>query len=102
MNRVQRISTVLSQLMSRRGYAAVVAADQQMDVIRSVVGDSLAAQIRIGKLRSGSLELIVADSVTMQELTFQERQIVGRLMESNPEVTIKRLRMKVGQVSNNA
>ncbi|MEM9364756.1 MAG: DUF721 domain-containing protein [Planctomycetota bacterium] len=99
MSRVQRISTVLSQLMSRRGYASVVAAEQQMDAIRNVVGESLASQIRIGRLRSGSLEIIVADSVTMQELTFQERQIVRRLADMTPEITIKRLRMKVGQVS---
>lgn len=91
----RRLGTVVSQLMSRRGYAAVAAQHAMTDSVVASVGSLLAESFRIGKLNRGVLEVYVVDSVTMQEFTFQKRTILKRLAKDHPQTKITDLRFRI-------
>jgi hypothetical protein len=94
---VRRIGSLVSQLMSRRGYAQVVANQEFHQVIVGVVGPALQSSFQVGKLRAGVLQLYASDSVTLQELNFHKRNILRRLQADLPanKVTDLRLRIQV-------
>lgn len=93
--RIQSIGSLVSQLISRRGYAQIAATNQFQSVIESVIGQGLAAHVTVGKLRRGVLVVFADDSVVIQELTFQKRSILARIEKELPEANVTDLRFKV-------
>ncbi|WP_283435511.1 DUF721 domain-containing protein [Neorhodopirellula lusitana] len=91
----RKIGTVVSQLMSRRGYASVAVEHAMTASVVASVGPQLATSIQIGKLNRGVLQIFVPDSVVMQELTFQKRKMIKRLLKDHPQAKIKDIRFKV-------
>jgi predicted nucleic acid-binding Zn ribbon protein len=81
--------------MSRRGYAQAVGNQQLQASLVQAVGQPLATAVRVGKLNNGVLTVLAADSVTMQELTFQKQQILQRLQSSTPQSSITEVKFKV-------
>lgn len=94
----KRIGDVLSELMSRRGYARVQASVLYSQAWQEAAGELLARYTRVGKVRRGSLELVVANSTWMQEITFEKQAILKRLAQLLPEERIVELRMRVGPI----
>jgi Dna[CI] antecedent, DciA len=92
--RVRSIGNLVSQLISRRGYASAMSDDLLAQSVREAVPMELAASFRIGKLRGGVLQIFVTDSATLQEFNFQKRQIIKRLAKDNPD-KVKDLRFKI-------
>ena len=93
--RVQSLGSLVGQLISRRGYAQQTANDQFHGAISAVVGRDLSEEITVGKLNRGVLKVYAADSVTVQELTFQKRTIVKRIQQEFPEANVTDLRLGV-------
>jgi len=91
----QRIGSLLSQLMSRRGYAQVFASDALQAALESEVGPALAPSVRAGKVRAGVLQIFAGDSVTLQELSFRKRAILKRLQQDLPNNKINDIRFRV-------
>jgi predicted nucleic acid-binding Zn ribbon protein len=94
----QTIGNVLSELMSRRGYARVQGAAANADAWRQAVGPMIAAYTRVGQLRCGTLEVMVANSTLVQELGFQKRTLLKNLAELLPNEGIENLRFRVGNI----
>jgi predicted nucleic acid-binding Zn ribbon protein len=94
----QKIGDVLSQLMSRRGYARVQASSQLGEVWARAAGEPLAAASRPGNLRRGVLEVIVGNSAVIQELNFMKRTILKQLTQLAPEQKVRDLRFRIGSV----
>jgi len=94
----RRIGTVVSQLMSRRGYASVGSDHAMTASIAKCIGPNLAGSITVGKLNRGVLHIYAVDSVVMQELTFQKRQIIKALSKDHPTTKITDIRFKLGTV----
>lgn len=94
--RVRRIGSLVSQLMSRRGYAQVAVGEEMRHSLVAAVGESLAQSCRIGNLRAGVLQIYASDSVTLQELTFRQRPILRQLQKdfADGKVTALRFRMQ--------
>ena len=92
---VQSIGSLVSQLISRRGYAQVAATNQFHDLIASTVGENVAGDITVGKLNRGVLKVFAKDSVTIQELTFQKRSIIRRIAKEMPDAKVKDIRFGV-------
>ena len=92
---IQSIGSLVSQLISRRGYAQSVANDHFTQAIASVVGNDLVAEVTVGKLNRGVLKIFAGDSVTIQELTFQKRQILAALNQRVPDANVNDLRFAV-------
>ena len=97
--RPQQLGKVLAQLVSQRGYAQIQAVGEQEEAWQSVVGEELASQTRFSSLRRGAFEVVVANSLLMQELTFRKAELLAKLQQTFPEAGIKQLRLKVGTMA---
>ena len=94
----QTIGNVLSELMSRRGYARVQSAAACDDAWREAAGPLVAKYTRVGLLRRGTLEVVVANSTLIQELGFQKRMLLRKLAALLPDEGIENLRFRVGNM----
>ena len=94
----QTIGNVLSELMSRRGYARVQGAAACEAAWSEAAGPLAAKYTRVGLLRRGTLEVVVANSTLVQELGFQKQALVKQLAELLPDHGITNLRFRVGNI----
>ena len=94
----QTIGNVLSELMSRRGYARVQSAAAYDGAWREAAGPLVAEYTRVGLLRRGTLEVVVANSTLVQELGFQKRMLLRKLAALLPDEGIENLRFRVGNI----
>jgi predicted nucleic acid-binding Zn ribbon protein len=94
----QTIGNVLSELMSRRGYARVQSAAAYEDAWREAAGPLVAEYTRVGQLRRGTLEVVVANSTLMQELGFQKHTLLKTLTDLLPDEGIQNLRFRAGNI----
>jgi predicted nucleic acid-binding Zn ribbon protein len=94
----QAIGNVLSELMSRRGYARVQSASAYEAAWREAAGPLTAAYTRVGQVRRGTLDVVVANSTLVQELGFQKRALLKNLADLLPDEGIENLRFRVGSI----
>lgn len=90
------VRDVLSQLLARRGYAQVQTAGACEAAWQQAVGKKLAADSRPGNVKRGVLEVLVRNSVTLQELGFVKVKVVKALAKLIPEQQIRDVRFRVG------
>lgn len=93
----QPIGDVLSRLMARRGYARLQAAAELEQCWTQACGP-LATSCRCGHVRQGRLEVIVENSVVLQELTFRKAELVERLQQLAPHHGVRDLRLRIGAI----
>lgn len=91
----RKIGTIVSQLMSRRGYASVGVEHAMTASVTASVGPALTGSFQVGKLNRGVLLIYVIDSVVMQEFTFQKRQIIKRIKKDHPQTKLTDIRFKI-------
>jgi predicted nucleic acid-binding Zn ribbon protein len=96
--RPQPIAEILSELMTRRGYAREQAAAACAAAWSEAAGELLARHTRCGQVRRGKLEVIVANSTLMQEITFQKPRLLQELARLAPDESIVDLKLRVGQI----
>ena len=94
----KKIGRVVAQLMQRRGYAQIENARRLEEAWQSVIGD-LASFTRVGVVRRGTLEVLVASSLMMQELTFQKQRILQAMRQAYPEGKINKIRFRGGNTN---
>jgi predicted nucleic acid-binding Zn ribbon protein len=92
------VAELVAELVQRRGYAQVRQAGQWNEAWRDAAGEAFAAVTEVGQLRRGVLEVIVANSLVMQELGFEKERILAALQAELPDARIKQLRFRVGQI----
>ena len=93
--RVRRIGSLVNQLMSRRGYAQVVANDAIHQTIASVLDPHLSKAFQGGNLRAGVLQIYSTDSVSLQELNFRKRVMLKQLQQTLPNSKVTDLRFRI-------
>ncbi len=94
----QPIGDILAELMARKGFAGVRGEEAYRAAWQEAVGEPVAQHTRTGKLHRGLLEIFVANSMLMQELTFQKVGLLKSLNQNMPDEKIRGLRFKVGPV----
>ena len=94
----QKIADVVSGLLARRGYAQVQTHSQLHQAWEQAAGKNAAQSSRAGKVRRGVLEVMVANSALLQELSFQKKQILKKLKQLAPDQKIRDLRFRVGDI----
>ncbi len=92
------IGNILSELLARRGYARVQSGGNCAAAWSEAAGTAIAASSRAGQVRRGVLEVLVANSTVMQELSFEKTRLVARLAELVPEEKIRDLKFRVGTI----
>ena len=98
MSGPEPIGKIVAELMSQKGFGRVQSSAELEEAWREAAGPAIAQFTRVGTLRRGKLEVIVANSVLIQELGFQKTTILEALQEKLPEKSIQDLRFKVGPV----
>lgn len=99
MAQPKRIGSVVAELIARRGYARVQAATSCADAWASAAGPQLLKFSRAGGIKRGALEVMVANSTMMQEMTFQKAALVKKLAELLPDENIRDVKFRVGPIS---
>ena len=84
--------------MARHGYARVQSAKVYESAWKEAAGPLAARYTRIGSLRRGTLEVVVANSALVQELTFQKQTLLKTLGELLSDEGIENLRFRVGAI----
>ena len=94
----QPIADTLSVLLARRGYAFVEAAAEREGVWGAIVGAKIAQYSRMGNIRRGVLEVTVCNSAMLQELTFQKKKLLEKILVALPDQKICDVRFRIGVV----
>lgn len=94
----RRASEVVSDLLAQRGYAQEQAADELSVCWQQAVGAEIASQSRVGRLRGGVLEVYVANSTLIQELSLCKRQVMREFRKNVQESKVRDLRFRVGSI----
>ena len=97
--RPKKISDVLAQLITQKGYGRVEANASLEAAWRTAAGDALARFSRPGQLHRGRLEVFVTNSTSIQEFTFQKQRILADLGRLVPDMPIRDLRFRVGPIT---
>ena len=92
------IGNVLSELITRKGYANIQSGEQHVEAWHAVAGP-FGEQTRAVGIRRGVLEVNVKSSSLLQEITFQKTSLLKSIVESNPELRITDIRFRVGSIS---
>lgn len=93
----QKIGDVIADLMARRGYAQQEVQEECRLAWEEVAG-TLAKFSRATDVKRGVLQVVVSNSVVMQEMTFRKQQLVEELQQALPEHSIKDLRFRIGSI----
>ena len=98
MSKPKAIGNILSELLARRGYARVQSGGNCAAAWSEAAGTAIAASSRVGQIRRGVLEVLVANSTLVQELSFEKARLLARLGELVPEEKIRDLKFRVGVI----
>ena len=98
-NGPQRIGLVIADLMARRGYGQAEWRDQAYAAWQETAGSQLGQMSCPGNLRRGVMEITVASSSVLQELTFQKAFLLQKIQQHLPDAKIRDLRFRVGTVN---
>ena len=72
------VADVLAQIMARQGIARVRGAEALEAAWKEASGELTARYTRVGSIRRGMLEILVAHSTLVQELGFRKQLEVNR------------------------
>jgi predicted nucleic acid-binding Zn ribbon protein len=90
-------NAVINRWIARRGLAAEVSSEELQRCWTRLVGEPLAARTRVGNLRRKTLEVTVDGSVVMQQLQFQQHQLLEGLQQALPHYGITKLAFRNGR-----
>ena len=94
----KQITDVVAQLFARKGYAATRSNEQLVSAWSEAVGAAMAKLSRPTVVRRGKLEVLVANSLMMQELGFDRARLLAAMQQALPDARIEELRFKVGKI----
>jgi hypothetical protein len=98
MAQPKRIGNIVAELIARRGYARVQAAASCTEAWATAAGPQLLKFSRAGAIKRGVLEVLVANSTMLQEMTFQKVKLVKKLAELLPDENIRDVKFRVGPI----
>jgi predicted nucleic acid-binding Zn ribbon protein len=84
--------------MARRGYGRVRSTATYEAAWHEAAGPMIAEYTRVGALRRGTLDVVVANSTLLQELGFRKQELMQALTKLLPEEGVKALRFRVGTI----
>lgn len=94
----QKASDIVAQLMAARGYARVQSVAVTRDAWNSAAGEKMSGHTSPGSLKRGVLEVLVRNSAVLQELTFQKKKILKKLVAALPDAKIEDLKFRVATI----
>ncbi len=96
----QPIAAILSDLVTRRGFAHVRGQEHLETAWRTAIGEPGAKYTRVGALRRGTLEILVANSVLLQELVgFQKQSLLANLQKELDSKDVQDIRFRLDETT---
>jgi predicted nucleic acid-binding Zn ribbon protein len=93
------LSDILGELFTVRGYGRLRARQELEDAWNTAVGEPYCRQTRLGEVRRGVLNVTVAHSTLLGELSaFRKPALLSALRSGAPATTIHDIRFRVGTV----
>jgi predicted nucleic acid-binding Zn ribbon protein len=92
---VSRLGDVLPQLIAKYGLQQKKNIEGMIQAWREVVGEPYASVTRVAGLKRGVLEIVVPHSAFVQELSFQQKEMLEKIQAALPEEKIKKIRFAV-------
>jgi hypothetical protein len=93
------LSDILGELFTVRGYGRLRARQELEDAWNKAVGEPYCRQTRLGEVRRGVLNVTVAHSTLLEELSaFRKPALLSALRSGAPATTIHDIRFRVGTV----
>jgi predicted nucleic acid-binding Zn ribbon protein len=89
------LQTVLNRLLARQGYNQQQAESSLAAGWRKVVPPQWAGCSRVKQIQRGVLEVVVANSAVLQQLTFQQAPLLRAIQQELPEKKIKQIRFRL-------
>ncbi len=96
--RPKTLGNVLAQLITKKGYGAVETDRQLQEAWAQAAGQHLAPFSQAVRISRGRLEVTVAHSPMLQEITFEKKRILAALSEALPDARISDLKLRVGKI----
>jgi predicted nucleic acid-binding Zn ribbon protein len=97
MAKPKPIGNILAELLARRGYGRLQAADTCAAAWQQAAG-TLAAKSRAGQVRRGVLEVWVQNSTLVQEFSFEKSRLLKAMAQLVPDEKIRDLKFRVGPI----
>ena len=97
--RPKRTGDIIGQLMARQGYAQSKSNDELNEAWEIAAGPKFIKNTKAARINRGTLEVFVASSAAMNQLSFQKRQLLSAMQQQLPQNKIKDLRFKLGNVA---
>lgn len=89
---------IVAQLLARKGYGANQASEQLQNAWKEAAGDALARFSRPMRVSRGKLEVLVVNSMMMQELGFERSRLLSAMQHAMPDARIEEIRFRIGKV----
>lgn len=94
----RRAADIVAQLFASKGYGTDQSNQQLRQAWRQAAGPALARFSQPAGVRRGKLEITVANSMMMQEISFEKRRLLKAMQRAMPDARIEDLRFRVGKV----
>jgi hypothetical protein len=92
----QALSMILADLIARRGLARIRGQEELDEVWKQAIGEPGSRYTQVGALRRGVLEILVANSVLLQELAgFQKQSLLEKLRQAMQSDKVRDLRFRL-------
>ena len=92
------MADALGELLARRGFARVQSAGVLENAWQQVAGEHLAPHTRLSGIKRGKLEIMIANSMLLQEVTYRKTELLQQMIAAAPDAGIRDLRFSVGPV----
>ncbi|HEY6563927.1 MAG TPA: DciA family protein [Pirellulaceae bacterium] len=90
---------VIVDLLAERGYAQTGSTEERARTWRELVDPRIREATFPGRLHRGVLEILVRDSIVVQELSFRQTQLLQQLQHRLPDHAISALRFRVDRIA---
>jgi len=94
----KRAADVMSKVMQKRGYGRILESDQLQQRWDDCLQEPLQSLTRATRIVRRVLEVIVANSVALQELTFQKEALLQAFNEKDSTNSVRDIRFRIGTV----
>ena len=94
----KKSANLVAQLMARKGYGQQQSIRKLDEIWSTIAADSWRPQTRVGMLRGGILEVVVANSVLNQRLEFDKKRLFAELQRQLPNNNIRDIRFRIGNL----
>jgi hypothetical protein len=96
--REKKAEDLINHLLARSGFAADESHLELQGAWDSIVGIGVANQTRVGAIRRGVLDVIVANSSLSHHLSIEKQRIIQGLKQILPKANLVDLRFRIGSI----